>query len=77
MKRKYYTLHTLALCFGLACLFNLPACYKSSASPAPIEYTVKIISEDSFSLYKADRFIGNCFLTDDSEIGYLIIHGNK
>lgn len=40
-------------------------------------YHIEIESEDSFSLYKGEKFIGKCFLTDDSEIGSLIIHGKN
>lgn len=34
--KKDYTIHAMLLCFGLALLFNLPACYKA---PEPFKYS--------------------------------------
>ena len=43
----------------------------------PSDFQLTTLSQDSMQLRRGDSTLGKVFLTDDSEIGYLIIHGNK
>lgn len=45
---------------------------------APLRvYQIEIESTDTFSVWDGNRLVGKCFLTDDSEIGNLIIYDQK
>ena len=51
---------------------------KSHIHIAPLRvYQIEIESQDTCALYDGNRLVGKFFLTDDSEIGNLIIYDQK
>lgn len=52
-KSKDYTIQLLVLCFGLAALFNFPACYKDGKNkgenqdPAPVQTKRELIAQNT------------------------------
>ncbi len=76
---KDYTIHLLLFIFGLALLFNLPACYRSSnTQQQPMyDYSLVIVGDTIIVRDTYGRFVGKALLTDDSAIGCLIYEDNE